>query len=110
MQALEGEWQPLSEALRPEEARVATDLQVHLSVSVPEAQRRVVVKYPRLCPKCRGKVRPNDGSTVGAWWCPRCESAYSDVEIQQFPGNNPDAKVIHLSDRRREAKRGKGGR
>lgn len=55
----------------------------------------------RLCPACRGKVQPNDGKKVGAWWCPRCDWCYTDQEITDFIGNQPDAKVIYLADRRR---------
>lgn len=40
----------------------------------------------KLCPKCRGEVRPNDGSTRGAWYCPRCESAYFDADLLDGAG------------------------
>jgi len=59
------------------------------------------VRFLRLCPKCRGKVKPNDGSTIGAWYCPRCDWRYTDSEVRQFVGNRPDAKVIHIGDRRK---------
>jgi Zn-finger nucleic acid-binding protein len=54
------------------------------------------MKFLRLCPKCRGKVQPNDGSTVGVWWCPRCEWAYTDAQIRECIDNRPGGKLTSL--------------
>ncbi len=48
----------------------------------------------RLCPKCRGKVVPNNGTTVGAWYCPRCKYRYSEREISEFVGNRPGGVTV----------------
>ena len=53
----------------------------------------------RRCLKCRGKVVLNNGTKVGAWYCPRCDWCYTDQEIRQALVNQPGGKVIHIGDR-----------
>jgi hypothetical protein len=54
----------------------------------------------RRCLKCRGKVVPNNGTKVGAWYCPDCDWCYTELELSQAVVNQPGGKVIRMEDRR----------
>jgi hypothetical protein len=51
--------------------------------------RSEAVKYLKLCPLCRRRLRARCEALVGAWYCTSCERAFSDVEVRQYVGNIP---------------------
>ena len=48
-----------------------------------------MTKYLKLCPVCRRKLRPRGTNVVGAWWCVRCERAFSQLEVEEDVRNQP---------------------
>ena len=54
------------------------------------------MKVLKLCPKCRRRLVPQCRGLVGAWWCERCECAYTQRQVEQFFDNQPGKKVTMI--------------
>ncbi len=54
------------------------------------------MKYLKLCPKCRRKLVPQPAGVgrFGAWWCLRCEDAFSQLEVEENVGNQPGGVTV----------------
>ena len=52
------------------------------------------MRYLKLCLLCRGKLVPRATDVVGAWWCRRCEQAFTQAEVEQCVDNQPGGVTV----------------
>ena len=57
------------------------------------------MSHLQRCLKCRGKLVPNNGEKVGAWWCRSCDWCFTDQQIREAVINQVGRKVIPIGDR-----------
>ena len=58
------------------------------------------MRHLKLCLKCRGKLEPNNGTKVGAWYCPRCDYCFTQIQIESAIVNQPGGKIETIGPRK----------